>query len=127
MKPLNAKRKAKTTATFGVEDISLADEDCVPNVTGKQKLSTDEAQALLGQINPQWSIEDQPCIQRAFSFPDFATALAFVVKAGAVCEEQNHHADFQLGWGFAVVKIWSHDAGGLTRSDFILAAKIDLI
>ena len=127
MKPQNAKRKAKTTATFGVEDISLAHEDCAPDVTGKQKLTTDEARALLSHINPQWSIEDQPCIQRAFSFPDFSTALAFVVQAGAVCEDQNHHADFQLGWGFAVVKIWSHDAGGLTRSDFILAAKIDLI
>mgnify|MGYP001271042808 FL=1 len=127
MKPRNARRKAKTTATFGDEDISLAHEDCVANVTGKQKLTTDEAQALLAQINPHWSIEDQPCIQRAYDFPDFSTALAFVVQAGAVCEEQNHHADFHLSWGSAVVKIWTHDAGGLTRSDFILAAKIDLI
>ena len=127
MKPQNARRKAKTTATFGVEDISLAHEECVPNVTGKQKLTDAEAQVLLAQLDSKWSIEDNPCVQRVFSFPDFSTALAFVVQAGAVCEDQNHHAEFQLGWGIAVVKIWTHDVGGVTRSDFILASKIDLI
>ena len=125
MKPRNARRKAKTTATFGVEDISLAQEDCVPNVTGKQKLTADEAQGLLSQLDSLWSIDDHPCVHRVFSFPDFSTALAFVVQAGAVCEEQNHHADFQLGWGFADVKIWTHDAGGLTQKDFEMAAVID--
>lgn len=127
MKPQNARQRARTTGIFGVEDILLAQEDCVPSVTGKQKLTDDEARELLRHLDSQWSLEDQTCVQRVFNFPDFSTALAFVVQAGAVCEDQNHHADFQLSWGCVVVKIWTHDVGGVTRSDFILAAKIDLI
>ena len=66
-------------------------------------------------------------IQRAYGFANFAEALAFVNQAGEICEVENHHADFSLGWGRATVKIWTHDVGGLTRSDFNLAAKIDQI
>ena len=66
-------------------------------------------------------------IQRAYGFANFADALAFVNQAGEICEVENHHADFSLGWGRVTVKIRTHDVGGLTRSDFILAAKIDQI
>ena len=45
--------------------------------------------------------------------------------AGAICEEENHHADFEIGWGRAKALIWTHKIDGLTESDFILAAKLD--
>jgi len=51
--------------------------------------------------------------------------LAFVNAAGEICEQENHHADFELGWGRVGIQIWTHDINGLTESDFILAAKID--
>ena len=48
-----------------------------------------------------------------------------VNAAGAVCEEQFHHADFDFGWGRAKVTIWTHKIDGLTESDFVLASKLD--
>jgi pterin-4a-carbinolamine dehydratase len=33
----------------------------------------------------------------------------------------------ELEWGRAAFTTWTHTAGGLTRNDFILAAKIDEI
>jgi 4a-hydroxytetrahydrobiopterin dehydratase len=60
-----------------------------------------------------------------YRFPDFQTALAFVIRVGALAEQQGHHPDISFGWGYAELKIWTHAIDGLTESDFILAAKID--
>ena len=54
-------------------------------------------------------------------------ALEFINSAGGICEEQNHHADFELGWGRVLAKIYTHKIDGLVESDFILAAKFDKI
>src|ERR1019366_7112064 len=62
---------------------------------------------------------------RAFKFPDFKSALAFVNRVGGVAEEQGHHPDILLGWGKVEITLWTHAVDGLTESDFILAAKID--
>ena len=64
-------------------------------------------------------------LKRAFSFPDFRAALAFVNRVGELAEEQGHHPDIFLAWGKAEITTWTHKIDGLTESDFILAAKID--
>ena len=88
-------------------------------------LGREDIDNLLTEVNSEWSLQDDMSIQRAYSFANFAEALTFVNQAGEICETEGHHADFSLRWGAATVKIWTHDVGGLTRSDFILAAKID--
>ena len=56
---------------------------------------------------------------------DFAQALAFTNRIGAIAEEEGHHPDIYLSWGKVGVKIWTHKVDGLTRADFVLAAKMD--
>jgi 4a-hydroxytetrahydrobiopterin dehydratase len=48
-----------------------------------------------------------------------------VNRVGGVAEEQGHHPDIHLTWGRADIETWTHDAGGITESDFTLASKID--
>ena len=72
-----------------------------------------------------WTIIDQHHLGKTYRFPDFATALAFVNRVGALAEAEDHHPDIELGWGRVALKIWTHSIGGLSRNDFILAAKID--
>lgn len=62
---------------------------------------------------------------RTFPFPDFASGLAFVVRVGALAEEQDHHPDVHLRWGSVRLELWSHDAGGITDRDRRLADAID--
>jgi 4a-hydroxytetrahydrobiopterin dehydratase len=62
-----------------------------------------------------------------FSFPDFKAALAFVNRVGGVAEAEGHHPDILLAWGRAEITIYTHKIDGLTESDFILAAKIDVL
>jgi 4a-hydroxytetrahydrobiopterin dehydratase len=60
-----------------------------------------------------------------YTFKDFAQALAFANKVGAVAEAEGHHPDLFLAWGKCKIEIWSHKIKGLTESDFVLAAKAE--
>ena len=102
----------------------LAGKTCVPCQGGVPPLLQPEIDKYLGQVEG-WSAEKAHHITKAFSFPDFVRALAFVNRAGAIAEEQGHHPDIYLAWGKVRVDIWTHKIDGLTESDFILAAKLD--
>lgn len=73
-----------------------------------------------------WRIVDDHHLEREYTFPDFAEALAFVNRAGAIAEEMDHHPEITLTWGKVVVRIWTHTVNGLTRKDFVLADKIEM-
>jgi 4a-hydroxytetrahydrobiopterin dehydratase len=74
-----------------------------------------------------WELVHDHHIVRNFEFPDFRSALAFVVQIGEVAEQQKHHPDIQLGWGKVQATTWTHEVGGLSENDFILAGKINQI
>jgi len=105
----------------------LAKKECMPCKGGIPPMGLEEAEGMIGQIHPDWKLIDTHHIERIWTFSDFVSALQFVNVAGAICEEQDHHADFELGWGRIKAMIWTHKINGLTESDFILAAKFDKI
>jgi 4a-hydroxytetrahydrobiopterin dehydratase len=74
----------------------------------------------------EWRVVDGH-LEREFRFKDFAEALAFTNKIGAIAEQLNHHPDILLGWGRVKVTTWSHDANAITARDLELAAKIDKV
>lgn len=83
--------------------------------------------AFAGRLGAGWSVVRGRELRAKFRFADFAAALAFVNRIGALAEKQNHHPDLELGWGRVAVRLTTHDAGGLTEKDFALAVKIDRI
>ena len=106
---------------------NLSDMECIPCKGGVPPLSEEESSAFLSQIHDDWEVVENHHLTRTWSFPDFASALEFTNQLGEVCEQQNHHADFELGWGRVVSVIYTHKIDGLTESDFVLAAKFDTI
>ncbi|HEV2385755.1 MAG TPA: 4a-hydroxytetrahydrobiopterin dehydratase [Candidatus Acidoferrales bacterium] len=104
----------------------LAARKCVPCRGGHPPLKGAELEKL-GRELPSWKIVSEHHITRQFAFPDFRQALAFVNQVGELAEEQGHHPDIYLAWGKADITIWTHKIDGLTESDFILGAKIDLL
>ncbi|MCG3132366.1 MAG: putative pterin-4-alpha-carbinolamine dehydratase [Phycisphaerae bacterium] len=105
---------------------TLASKTCVPCRGGVPPLKGDELRALLAQV-PGWEAVNEHHLARTFTFPDFATALAFANRIGELAEQQGHHPDLALSWGKVGVTLWTHKIDGLTESDFILAAKIDAL
>jgi len=106
---------------------SLASETCIPARRGTAPLKGSDLAELMRELGDEWRVVDGHHLEREFKFPDFAGALRFTNAVGAVAEEQNHHPDILLKWGSVRVTMWTHTVDGLTRSDFILAAKIDRI
>ncbi|MBW3564810.1 MAG: 4a-hydroxytetrahydrobiopterin dehydratase [Acidobacteria bacterium] len=103
----------------------LAEKHCIPCRGGVPVLTAEEIAPLLEQLEAGWTVIDDHHLEKEWVFSDFATALAFTNRAGAIAEEEGHHPDIELGWGRVKVTIWTHKIDGLTESDFILAAKID--
>ena len=104
----------------------LADKKCVPCRGGTPPLKGKELKDL-HKIVPQWNVVEAHHLTREYKFPDFAQALEFVNRVGALAEEQGHHPDILLAWGKVGITLWTHKVDGLTESDFIMAAKIDRI
>jgi 4a-hydroxytetrahydrobiopterin dehydratase len=89
---------------------------------------TDEEVAELHPQVPRWElveIDGVKRLQRAFSFDDFAQALAFTNSVARLAEEEGHHPAILTEWGRTTVSWWTHKIKGLHRNDFIMAAKTD--
>ncbi len=105
----------------------LAKKACVPCQGGVPALAGEELARLRSELGDSWSVVDGHHLERALSFANFVDALAFVNRVGELAEAEGHHPDIHLAWGSVKVTIWTHKIDGLTESDFILAAKIDLL
>ena len=87
---------------------------------------TDDEIAELRPQSPDGNIVELDGIKRlsrAFPFGDFAQALDFTDKVGALADED--HPALQTQWGRTTVTWWTHKIKGLHRNDFIMAAKTD--
>ncbi|MFA6030252.1 MAG: 4a-hydroxytetrahydrobiopterin dehydratase [Elusimicrobiota bacterium] len=97
---------------------------CAPCREGGPSLSFERSCALLTKLDG-WSLNEKGRLEKSWRFPDFRAALAFVVRVGALAEEEGHHPDVRLSWGKVALELWTHKAGGLTENDFLLASKVD--
>ena len=102
----------------------LKSKNCVPCHGGVPRITGEEAEKLLKQLN-RWEIVEEHHLLKRYEFRDFRHALQFVNDVSAIAEREGHHPDITFGWGYAEIKIFTHAIDGLSESDFILAAKID--
>ena len=91
----------------------------------RKKLSKEEIETALTDLK-EWETEGVN-LKKRFEFANFAEALGFVNRVGAIAERRDHHPDIFFGWGYAEFSITTHDTGGLTQNDFDLAKEIEEI
>ena len=90
-------------------------------------LSPEQIEAYHQQI-PDWDIitaDGEQQLKRTFKFKNFAEALSFTDRVGAIAEQQDHHPALLTEWGKVTVFWWTHKVHGLHLNDFIMAAKTD--
>lgn len=111
---------------MGLEDLRTM--ECVPCEGGIPKLTPEEAAGFLRQVQG-WTLDgDGDRIRKTTTFKDFVSAMAFLNEVARVAEEEGHHPDFSLhSWNTVDFTISTHAIKGLSRNDFILAAKIDAL
>ena len=105
----------------------LSQLKCKPCSGNTPKFSLDEIQNKLSEVN-EWELNNnKEMIFKKFKFKNFKEALRFINLVGETAEEERHHPDISLGWGYCLIMIHTHAIKGLSANDFILAAKIDKI
>ncbi len=107
----------------------LSAERCVACRRDSPRVTEAEIVELRREV-PDWQLLERDSIarlERVFHFPNFADALAFTNRVGALAEEEAHHPALLTEWGRVTVTWWTHKIRGLHRNDFIMAAKTDAL
>ena len=75
---------------------------------------------------PGWE-RSGDAIEKSFECGDFVGSIRFAQRLVEPAEAMNHHPDLAISWATVAVTVSTHSQGGLTASDFELAAKIDAL
>ena len=77
---------------------------------------------------PDWDYDDgRDAITRSFVFADFAQAFAFMTRVALLAEKMDHHPEWSNIWNRVEILLTTHDAGGLSTRDVVMAEAIDAL
>jgi 4a-hydroxytetrahydrobiopterin dehydratase len=102
---------------------TLVDGHCLPLPHGTAALTRAEIDSLLKEV-PGWSY-DGKVIAKAYSFKDYHETMAFVNAAAWIAHREDHHPDLAVSYNRCRVELSTHSIGGISRNDFICAARIE--
>ena len=106
--------------------MGLSGERCEACTGSTPRVGADESRALAAELHGDWEVGADR-LRRRVRTPDFASALALTTHVGMIAEAEGHHPDVCLGWGRLDIELTTHAIKGLSRNDFIVAAKFDKI
>ncbi len=116
-------RRVQSVHEKGGSTMSLKNNHCAPCEGGVPKMTAGEIAQSLAEV-PGWEAREDR-LKRLFKFKDFVEAMTFVNAMARVAEAEGHHPDFSVHYNQVEVTLWTHAVGGLSRNDFILAAKLN--
>jgi 4a-hydroxytetrahydrobiopterin dehydratase len=100
----------------------LARERCDACTGATPRIGADEARELSAQLDAGWRIGEN-AIEREFTSKTFNAAFGLATRVALLAESQGHHPDMQVGWGRLLVRFTTHAIKGLSRNDFVMAAR----
>ncbi len=103
--------------------MDLSSEPISPVVADTAPLTRREIVDLAPEV-PGWSIEDGHLSAR-FACKGFSDAVTFFQEIAVFCARENHPPDIGIHKGkFVDVSWYTYAIGGLSRNDFIMAARL---
>jgi 4a-hydroxytetrahydrobiopterin dehydratase len=105
----------------------LSTGHCVPCERGEPPLTPAQIQQHLRET-PEWSLnEAKTVISRRFEFKGFQKVINFINAVAWIVNKEGHHPTLEAGYDYCLVSFTTHALNGLSKNDFICAAKIDLL
>jgi len=102
----------------------LLDDHCQNLQSGAKALPPPEAEALLALTTGWEQNEDGTAIEKRMRFEGFSDAVRFLSRLASIADDQDHHPDVHLiRYRWLTIEFSTHSIGGLSRNDFIMAAK----
>ncbi len=104
----------------------LNNDRCTPYTTQSQPLTLTQAKNLCEKLHKDWKIaRDGKSIRRSLKFKDFYRTMSFINALAYLAHSEDHHPDLELGYNYCHITFATHSVGGLSKNDFICAAKVD--
>ena len=104
-------------------DNALVEEPCRPVAPGTPPLDGHEVGHLLSHVDGWEVVEGR--LEKTFRFRDYFQAMAFVNAVAWISHREDHHPEMVVGYDTVTVRYLTHTVGGLSRNDFLCAAKVD--
>ena len=96
-------------------------------MTNVPQLTDAECDTLLA-AHPEWSIaREGKAIERAFKFANFSEAWGFMNRVALLAEVHDHHPEWFNVYNRVEITLTTHDAGGLSERDAVMATAIDAL
>lgn len=90
-----------------------------------EKLTDDDIQTLLADLDG-WALSaDGLAIEKTFRFNNFNAAFGWMTRAALVAEKLDHHPEWFNVYNRVEVRLTTHDQNGLTELDAKLAKAMD--
>ncbi len=94
-------------------------------MTASPLLSDIEIQRELGSL-PGWARRGNALV-KTYAFATFPSGVEWVRRVADVAEGMNHHPDIDIRYTKITVTLSTHDSGGITGKDLVLARKLDAL
>ena len=90
-----------------------------------ERLSEEERIDALDALADWEHDEARDAITRRFIFKDFSEAFAFMARVALLAEKMDHHPEWSNVWNRVDILLTTHDAGGLSTRDIVMAEMIE--
>jgi len=74
--------------------------------------------------NKSWIIKKGK-LHKEYKFKDFVEAFGFMSQCALIAERSSHHPEWFNVYNTVIVDLTTHEAGGITERDFLLAKQMD--
>eukprot|EP00638_Chattonella_subsalsa_P011084 CAMPEP_0117793110 /NCGR_PEP_ID=MMETSP0948-20121206/9854_1 /TAXON_ID=44440 /ORGANISM="Chattonella subsalsa, Strain CCMP2191" /LENGTH=99 /DNA_ID=CAMNT_0005623485 /DNA_START=154 /DNA_END=453 /DNA_ORIENTATION=+ len=81
---------------------------------------------MLKTIRRGWTqMENRDALNKIFMFEDFNGAWSFMSRTALLAEKMDHHPEWFNVYNKVEVTLTTHDCGGVSKKDIIMAEKMD--
>ncbi|HET6740553.1 MAG TPA: 4a-hydroxytetrahydrobiopterin dehydratase [Kribbella sp.] len=87
-------------------------------------LTDDQIDLALRDHLPEWKVVDGELV-RSVTNGNFLDGIRLVATVAQLAESMNHHPDIDIRYTTITFRVSSHEAGGITQDDLVLARHID--
>ena len=88
-------------------------------------LAPSDAEGMGAELGRGWEVGGAARVLEV-RLADFAAALGALNALAEIAEEENHHPDLTISdYRCLTVSLTTHDVGGLTANDFVVARRAD--
>jgi 4a-hydroxytetrahydrobiopterin dehydratase len=89
------------------------------------KLDGTARKSVLAALKEWREVPGRDAITKKFVFKDFNQAFGFMSRAALMAEKMDHHPEWFNVYKTVEVTLSTHDAGGVTDKDIVLAKALD--